>query len=251
MPADLGPKQKRKLRCICAAILGAFACINFCACAAQENADIYMASPEGGYVEVMPDLRRNYPKGDTAPLVIERGYEEFEAGHVLYPKVIAGAHAKKINESICRSALHYAKEDGQIFTEYRVENNDDGLYSIMLYVRDLQSDGFIAQLPMTFDTASGELCDISYFFDPNSDAWRSDLAVLAQEAAKADGLALLKDIPPVEDGQMYYIKEGDIVLLYRVYEYTSYTEEWPAFKIPIEAVKKYLAEGSPLLRLLA
>ncbi len=210
-----------------------------------------LATPAAGIVEVQPSLHREYPTGDPSPLQIERDYSESEEGYVLYPKVTSGLHAEKINAAVRQRMLLFAKEQQrQIFTEYRIEMNDKGLFSIMLFIRDLQSDELLAQMPLTFDTASGELCDISYFFDPNGEEWRSALAELAEEAARESGAVLLGEIPDITDARSYYLCDQKLVLQYKLYEISTYSAGWPEFEIPVAELAPYLAQNSPLLRMI-
>lgn len=224
-------------------------CLLLCGCASQEVSAPPLAMTD---LEVTPAPAKEmrYPVGDQKPLVIERGSMENENGYILYPKVLSGAHAQRINETICHQVTQCAAELGtQVFTEYRIEHNDHGLFSILIYVLDLHTDELLAQLPMTFDCAAGNLCDLAYFFDSGDPAWRQALARrIEQSAAEAD-ITLLREVEQVADTQAYYIYGDTLVILYRLYEISTYSAGRPEFEIPIEDIQAYLAPQSPLLRL--
>lgn len=223
-----------------------------CACGrgAQQAPASAVAEP---IIELTPQPVRSYPRGELTPLEVERAYEEYPEGHILYPKVISGPYAERINDTVCNEVLRRAAErerDGRrIFTEYSVETNAAGLFSIVMAVQDLESGDPLFSLPLTFDAASGELCAIEYYFDPGDESWRGALSALVEEAVDEAGLSLLRSLPDIPDEQSYYIKERNLVLLYRSYEITNYTESGPAISIPIGALADYLAPQSPLLRL--
>ncbi len=205
----------------------------------------------GAIIEVTPTLHRAYPRGDPSPLEIERDYSAYDEGYVLYPKVISGNCADKINNTICGRVLESAaKQQVQIFTEYRIETNSNGIFSIMLFIRDLNSNELLDQLPMTFDTASGELCLIDYFFDANSNEWREALSAEVERVARENGLSLLGKIPPVENTQSYYLTDQALVLQYKLYEISTYAAGCPEIEIPMEKIKTYLAPDCPLQRVL-
>lgn len=226
-----------------------FGCSKKTAGESEQSSDAVSVSEE--IVEVKPSVHIDYPSGDRSPLEIERDYSENEEGYVLYPKVISGAYADKINNEICAQIQDYAeKQQRQIFTEYRIEMNSEGLFSIMIFIRDLQSNELLFQLPMTFDTASGELCDISYFFDPNDSGWRSAAAGLAEKNAEQNGIDLLNGVPEINDGQSYYLTDQSLVLQYGIYEVSTYSAGWPEFELSVDELRPYLAQNSPLLRVL-
>jgi len=247
-------KQHRAvvLRCMRAAafLVAALFLLCVCGCNAQKTPASSVSEP---IIELTPPPVRSYPKGELAPLEVERAYEEYPEGHILYPKVISGPYAERINDRVLQEVLRRAaaheRKGRQIFTEYSVETNAAGLFSIVMAVQDLESGDALFSLPLTFDAASGELCAIEYYFDPGDESWRGALSALVEEAVDEAGLSLLRRLPDITDEQSYYIKEKNLVLLYRSYEITNYTESGPAISIPVGTLTDYLAPQSPLLRL--
>lgn len=200
-------------------------------------------------IEVAPVLRRDYPKGDMSALEIERDTQEYNGGYILYPKVLSGTRAEKINEEMCRRIRAKAEEmNAQIFTEYRIEANAAGLFSVLFSILDLNSNDLLDVFPLTFDTASGEVCEIEYYFEPNNEEWRSALAELAEKDAKNKGMSLLGGIPPIGDERDYFINGGKLVLQYHLYEIAVHADGTPQLEIPIGELTQYLAKDSPLLR---
>ena len=223
-------------------------CLLLCGCASEET-----VKPDAAQTEIVlatPKPERRYPSGDLQPLSMERGNMEIANGVILYPKVSAGGFADAINTIVCEKTKESAETlDFQVFTEYRIEYNDKGLLSLMMFIRKAETDELLSCLPLTFDTASGLLCDLAYFFDPNDETWREALAKRVQEEANNNSTILLRDIPPIEDGQPFYISEEGLVIHYRLYEISTYSAGWPEFTIPITSVREQLAPNSPLTRI--
>ncbi len=211
------------------------------------------AVPDAAQTEIViatPKPARQYPSGDLSPLSMERGNMEITNGVILYPKVSTGAYADAINTVICEKTREKAEMfDMQVFTEYRIEYNDKGLLSLMMFIREAETDGLLACLPLTFDTASGSLCELAYFFDPNDETWRETIAQRVEEEAKNNDMALLHDITAIEDNRPFYISENGIVIQYRLYEIAAYSAGWPEFTVPIAHVRDQLAPNSPLTRI--
>ncbi len=209
--------------------------------------------PDAAQTEIVlatPKAERRYPSGDLAPLEIERGNLEIANGVILYPKVVSGGYADAINAAVCQCARDNAEGlAAQVFTEYRIEYNDKGLLSLMLFIREAQTDTLLFCMPLNFDTASGLVCDLAYFFDPNDEGWRDELARMVEAEAKNSDAMLLHDVAPMEDDRPFYISDQGLVIQYRLYEISTYSAGWPEFTIPIASVREYLAPNSPLTRL--
>lgn len=221
-----------------------------CGCSAKEVSAPTDAAEHGGdVIEVEPSLKREYPKGSMEPLEIERNTQEYEGGYILYPKILSGNRAEKINAEMCSAIRAWGeKQNTKIFTEYRIETNAGGLFSVLFSILDLNTNELLDVLPMTFDTASGEKCGIEYYFEPNSDEWRSALAEYAEEEAANKGMSLLRNIDPISDERDYFIAGGKLVLQYHLYEIATFAAGTPQLEIPISEMGAYLAKDSPLLR---
>jgi hypothetical protein len=125
---------------------------------------------------------------------------------------------------------------------------------MLVQVYSLKDGEQLAVLPLTFDTETGDIYNLSVFFDREGEQWRYTLPEIVESQANRRGITLLSDLLPTQDDQSYYILEesGDskLVLLFRPYEITTYAAGTPQFFIPIGEIKDYLSSNSPLLRLL-
>ena len=125
-------------------------------------------------------------------------------------------------------------------SEYRVE--------VMFSSRELLSclvvtgsTGKRAQqfVPITIETQTGADCMLSDFFTKEDTGWKSLLPDLVTAAALEQGMTLLCEVPPVSDDQLFYIDEGNIVLMYRPYEITTYEAGMPCFVLPMKKIAAY------------
>ncbi|MDO5110946.1 MAG: RsiV family protein [Clostridia bacterium] len=223
-------------------------CLLLSGCASEET-----AVPDAAQTEIVlatPKAEHRYPSGDLTPLRIERGNLEIANGVILYPKAVSGDYADAINAFICDNTKACAEGfAAQVFTEYRIEYNDKGLFSLMMFIRETETDALLYCMPLNFDIASGLPCDLAYFFDPNDEGWRDALAQAVEQEAKSNDTVLLHAIAPVLDDRPFYISDHGLVIQYRLYEISTYSAGWPEFTVPIASVREYLAPNSPLTRL--
>jgi len=116
----------------------------------------------------------------------------------------------------------------------------DLLLSALLEAKD--ASGAVALQPITVERATGRILRLSDLLSAEDRGWRGLMADLVAEAADRGELPLLNEVPPVRDDQLFYlIGEGQIVLLYRPYEITTYQAGYPCFVLPMESLAGYLS----------
>ena len=73
-----------------------------------------------------------------------------------------------------------------VFTEYRVEYNRNGLFSVRIFMYDLydESNTCLDRMSLTYDVETGDLCKISDFFDEDNQYWRGRIPDMITAQAK-------------------------------------------------------------------
>ncbi len=167
---------------------------------------------------------------------------------VVQPVFFGDKAARIINEQIDtwltdRLAVYAQNElsdaPEEIYLQYDVTDQTDTYISIVfqLYGPDIQE---VIMEPMTFDTRTGELCNISTFFTQEDNAWRGIIPDIVTEQAQIQNIVLLNEVPPVRDDQMFFIDQGDIVVMYHPYEIATYEAGYPCFVLSSSRIASYL-----------
>lgn len=189
------------------------------------------------------------PDDGVAPLSIIRAVESCGEGYIVYPKVLYCAHGDAINQSICEITAQRAESVcTAIFTQYRIEYNRNGLFSLRMELYDLYGDGneLLKTLFFTFDVSTGELCSIGDLLDPTDTRWRGIMPDIVMAQAEARGITLLSDVMPIGDDQKFYITQDELVLAYELYEIATWSAGAPEFAIPISQLSDFIPADSPL-----
>ncbi len=228
-------------------LLWALLCVLLCACVCG----CAIAPEDGGPAIVQPAASPEPTPAQTAetggaPLSITRDVRALGDGYVVYPRVVSGGAADVINAGIYDAVAVCAKTlNAPVFTSYRIEYNGDGIFSVLMYINDFNTDQLLALVPLNFYAATGDSMYINDCFD-DSASWRAALAYMVQEQATASGYTLLGDVLPISDEQGFYFTGGYIVLVYRLYEIATYDAGMPEIYISISLLKSYIAENGPL-----
>lgn len=184
-----------------------------------------------------------------APLTIIRAVESCGDGYIVYPKVLYCAHGEDINRSICElTAQRAASVSTAIFTQYRIEYNRNGLFSLRMELYDLYGDGneLLKTLFFTFDVSNGQLCSVGDLLDPTDTRWRGIMPDIVMAQAEARGITLLSDVMPIGDDQKFYITQDELVLAYELFEIATWSAGAPEFAIPITQLADFIPSDSPL-----
>ena len=121
---------------------------------------------------------------------------------------------------------------------YLLTYRQDGFLSLLVEAED--ENGNVALQTLNIDMATGLEKPISAFFSGEDASWRGALADVVSQVAGQQQITLLNEIPPVADDQMFYVVgNGEIVLVYRPYEITTYQGGYPCFSLPTEALQEY------------
>ncbi len=228
---------------------GLFCC---CACSAPSTVSITLDDIEQEQL-LLNDLQANSPTpgpdDGVAPLTIIRAVESCGDGYIVYPKVLYCAHGEEINRSICElTAQRAASVSTAIFTQYRIEYNRNGLFSLRMELYDLYGDGneLLKTLFFTFDVSNGQLCSVGDLLDPTDTRWRGIMPDIVMAQAEARGITLLSDVMPIGDDQAFYITQDELVLAYELFEIATWSAGAPEFAIPITQLADFIPPDSPL-----
>lgn len=228
---------------------GLFCC---CACSAPSTVSITLDDIEQEQL-LLNDLQANSPTpgpdDGVAPLTIIRAVESCGDGYIVYPKVLYCAHGEDINRSICElTAQRAASVSTAIFTQYRIEYNRNGLFSLRMELYDLYGDGneLLKTLFFTFDVSNGQLCSVGDLLDPTDTRWRGIMPDIVMAQAEAQGITLLSDVMPIGDDQAFYITQDELVLAYELFEIATWSAGAPEFAIPITQLADFIPPDRPL-----
>ena len=228
---------------------GLFCC---CACSAPSTVSITLDDIEQEQL-LLSDLQPNTPTpgpdDGVAPLTIIRAVESCGDGYIVYPKVLYCAHGEEINRSICElTAQRAASVSTAIFTQYRIEYNRNGLFSLRMELYDLYGDGneLLKTLFFTYDVSNGQLCSVGDLLDATDTRWRGIMPDIVMAQAEAQGITLLSDVMPIGDDQKFYITQDELVLAYELFEIATWSAGAPEFAIPITQLADFIPSDSPL-----
>ena len=125
--------------------------------------------------------------------------------------------------------------------EYHVKVTYSSKELLSCVVEVIQTDAENTLVPLTLDLKTGKSCKLSDFFTLEDNSWKGLLPDIVTELAEQKQLTLLCEVPPVGDDQPFYIEDGNIVLLYRPYEITTYDAGAPTFVLPEKELAPYMS----------
>ena len=183
-----------------------------------------------------------------APLAVARCVCRIDSSYIVFPKV-EGEAAEAISSAVCSAVMERAEYLGiPVFTDYRVEYNRNGIFSIRMFLYDMygDEDACIECIPLTFSSETGELYRISDFFDSEDQHWRGRIPDIITSQAADCQMVLLSDILPISDDRAFYITDEAVVIMYDLYEIATYAAGEPEFEIPVDDIAECLDESSVL-----
>jgi len=182
------------------------------------------------------------------PLFVDRHARDFNGGYITYPYVKGGAEAQ-INMSIFSTVKMYVESISQpLYADFDVMTNGDGFLSCRMYLLDFDTYEPVDILTLNYDVETGAPCTLPSNFVSANNQWRRVIPDMLSAQSQSMGITLLSDIMPVEDNRPFYIKDGKIVFVYRLYEIATYNAGAPEFAIPLTDLSNYLAEDAPIRR---
>ncbi len=192
------------------------------------------------------------------PLIIRDGFFTINDGDgiVIYPSIVGSSEdntittAPIINSAIRNAADELLSVNSHINNiNYTIYYNDNGILSLSLDAYSEDEDiPYIAT--MTFDCDTGERITIDKLFDGENTDWRRVIPDLITRSANSLKMTLLSDLMPIDDGQAYYITDGGVIVLYQLYEITTYEHSTPRFFIEFSRLQEYMSDNSILNRLI-
>lgn len=183
-----------------------------------------------------------------APVAVVRCVCQIGDSYIVFPKVESEA-GEVINSAICTAVMDRAEYIGiPVFTDYRVEYNRDGIFSIRMFLYDMygEEEACIDCVPLTFNSETGELYRISDFFDSEDQHWRGRIPDIITAQAADNQMVLLSDILPISDDRPFYITDEAVVIMYDLYEIATYSAGEPEFEIPVDDIAECLDDASVL-----
>ena len=121
-----------------------------------------------------------------------------------------------------------------------VTYNTGELFSCLVHIKG-EAAKVEDLLPVTVALSTGTPCTLSDFFSSKDTGWKSLLPDIVTRLAHSEGLTLLCEVPPVTDDQPFYIEDGNIILVYRLYEIATYDAGAPRFMLPMQEIRGYLS----------
>jgi len=188
-------------------------------------------------------------KNPDGPIALASHASSMGDCYIIFPQVQGVEAADAINDVMCSRVKERADELGlSVFTEYRVEYNRNGIFSVRIFLYDLYGAGerHLDCIPLTFNADTGELLSISDLFSGGDNRWRGRIPDMIAAQAADDEMILLNDLLPISDDRDFYITNEAVVIMYDLYEISIYSAGEPEFQIPVDELAEYLGEASPL-----
>lgn len=122
----------------------------------------------------------------------------------------------------------------------RVTYNTKALFSCVAEAEKKTGKNGYTLYPVTVDMRNGRVLALSDFFSSTDTGWKSLLPDIVTKIAVERGMTLLCEVPPVSGDQPFYIENGNIVLVYRPYEITTFDAGEPCFSVPTKDISAYM-----------
>lgn len=181
-------------------------------------------------------------------LAVTRCACQIGSSYIVYPRA-EGETGQLINDAICSAVSSRAGELGiAVFADYRVEYNRNGIFSLRMFLYDMYGDAdtSIDCIPLTFSSENGQLYRISDFFNSDSDLWRGRIPDIIAAQAEEYQMVLLGDVMPISDDRSFYITDEAVVIMYDLYEITTYSAGEPEFEIAVDDIAECIDDTSAL-----
>ena len=123
----------------------------------------------------------------------------------------------------------------------RVTYNTKALFSCVAEAEKKTGKNGYTLYPVTVDMRNGRVLALSDFFSSSDTGWKSLLPDIVTKIAVERGMTLLCEVPPVSGDQPFYIENGNIVLVYRPYEITTFDAGEPCFSVPTKDISAYMS----------
>lgn len=193
-----------------------------------------VAADAGAYASVLAPLQTT-----PAPVQMTPAPEEDAPVEAAY----AMEAAQELSEQEQSMLLSYMEQDEMYAHDgqqhIQVMYQSDALFSCL--VATVTPNERLYYAPYTIDKHTGELLLLSDFFlDSEDTGWRFLLPEIVAETAEEANMLLLCDVQPIRDTNLFFIQRGNIVLMYRPYEITTYEIGWPCFEIPFSRISGLL-----------
>lgn len=190
------------------------------------------------------------PQEFIEPLNVRTNIYSFENGYAIYPVIMGRGSISLINNKILQVVTNYVNMNSSEVNDmdFDVMYNDKGILSIVLYAYG-DDENFTRYIPLTFDCSTGNQIFLNDLFPNDSDEWRQVLASNAQGLADKLALTLLSDIKPVDNERQFYLTKNSLVLVYNLYEITTYAQGMPRFVITYHNLSGLIEQESYIAKI--
>lgn len=179
---------------------------------------------------------------------------------VYYPMVIKLLNPtvqQKINTAIIATVNKMIASQGypknpktQISASYEIKTNERGLLCFTL-INDAYSGGvhgFTIIDTLNFDVNTGDLYNLKDLFKSNSN-YIKVLSDIVSKQIKDRNIYTLEEFKGIKSNQEFYIADKALVLVFQLYELTSYAFGFPHFPISVYEIENIINEHGPLEKL--
>jgi hypothetical protein len=199
--------------------------------------------------------------GIQLPIDITTGHMIKPNLDVYYPMIIKLLNTtvqQKINAAILSAVNKMITDQGysinpntQISASYEIKTNERGILSLTL-INDAYSGGahsLTIITPLSFDVNTGSLYTLKDLFKPGSN-YVKVLSAIVDKQIKARNIYLLGEFIGIKQNQEFYISDKALVLVFQLYELTSYAFGFPHFPISVYDIKDIINQQGPLGKML-
>lgn len=184
------------------------------------------------------------------PFIVRDKLYRLEQGNAVYPvlttSITSNTHStlSLVNEKIEKTVLEFSEQEISSI-DYVVYYNDNGVFSMSLRVYYPDEEVPYVRT-FTFDCDTGELITIDRLFDSENNTWRRALPELIGQS----GMPFFSALPPIDNDRMFYLTDTNLVIVYQLYEITTYSGGTPRFYVGYERLQDYIGKDSILKRIM-
>ena len=196
---------------------------------------------------------------NLVPTLTDQRLEIPCAEGVIYPQIkgLSNKQAQeKINDAIRRKVTAIVDgihcEDTLATGRYLVDTNEQGIFSVrfevFMYTQGA-AHGMTFVKSLTAALATGRVYELRDLFRKDR-YYLLKLSDIIKRQIKDRDIPLTTPFERVSEDADYYLKHGNLVIYFQLYEYTPYAYGIPEFVIPFTWIESYLTLESPIRKLM-
>ncbi len=166
-------------------------------------------------------------------------------------------NAKNLNEIIRKTVYNFIEQmpknnNVRLLGNYEIKTNLRSVVSLVMYVEydfgGKEAARYIKTINFNADTLKA--MELHHHFSDDSSYILAISRMITDDIERRNIKLLEPKFTKIEPNEKYYITDKSIVILFDMYDITPYSEGFPYFVIPIDKIKHFLKESSPLNRLI-